>query len=290
MKKVLLVVAAALFAATLAAPAGAYFQPPMNLGLTDVLDGAVPGPGTYFTEYVQAYNAGSVDGVPGASVANVLSMNQLVHVYKHKVGGAHLGADLLLPLVAIGTEGPLNSNPAYMGDLTVGPFLQWFDTKLAGKPFFQRLELDISRPPGEYDRNYAINPGSNHWVIEPYYAFTWFLTPEFSTSWRVHYTYSTKNSDTDVRPGQALHANYSFEYEFRKNMRAAVAGYFLAQTTDDDLPGPGNPGREQAFAIGPAFHWIVDDHFSLGVKTAWETGVMNRPDGDRTTLRFTYQF
>jgi hypothetical protein len=280
---------AALLAASAATPARAYFQPPTNLGLTDILDGAMPGPGTYFTEYVQAYDAGKIEGRPGASVASVLAMSQLVHASTYKVGGANLGGDFLLPIVAISAEG-LSSNPAVTGDVTVGPFLQWFDTKLAGRPFFQRVELDLTLPTGDYSKNYEINPGSNVWVIEPYYAFTWFLTPEFSTSWRLHYTHTTKNTDTDVRPGDAFHANYSFEYEFRKNLRAAVTGYFLAQTTEDDLPGGGDPGKEQLFAVGPAVHWIADEHFSAGLKTQWETGAMNRPEGSRTTLRFTYKF
>ena len=34
-------------------PSFAFNQPPLNLGLTDILDGALPGPGTYFTEYIR---------------------------------------------------------------------------------------------------------------------------------------------------------------------------------------------------------------------------------------------
>jgi len=106
-------------------------------------------------------------------------MNQFVHVYNHKIGGGHLGVDVLLPVVAIsgsGTVGapgpPVSTNPAVLGDLVAGPFLQWFDTKLLGRPFFQRLELDFILPTGQYDNKYLINPGSNLWTIEPYYAFT----------------------------------------------------------------------------------------------------------------------
>ncbi|MGZ8474177.1 MAG: phenol degradation protein meta, partial [Candidatus Deferrimicrobiaceae bacterium] len=38
-------------------PSHAFNQPPLNLGLTDILDGGVPGVGTFFTEYVQAYQS-----------------------------------------------------------------------------------------------------------------------------------------------------------------------------------------------------------------------------------------
>lgn len=306
MKKGTIGIVLLLFGATFLAPApaAALNLPPLNLGLTDILDGAVPGPGTYYTLYVQPYNASSIKNADGDSnpafgdVANTLAMNQVVHVYKHKLLGAHLGADLLVPFVTIAADAPLNTNPGWLGDVTAGPFLQWFDTKLLGRPFFHRFELDISIPTGQYDSKYALNPGSNIWVIEPYYSFTWFLSPKFSTSWRLHYTYSTENdapfvgSGADkLKPGQAFHFNYSFEYEVVKNVRAAVAGYYLTQITEDEVNGTDVPdSEEQVFAVGPALHWIVSDHYSMGLKTAWETGAENRPEGNRTTLRFTYKF
>ncbi|MBI5576443.1 MAG: pyridoxal-phosphate dependent enzyme [Deltaproteobacteria bacterium] len=40
-----------------AVPSNAFNLPPMNLGLTDILDGALPGPGTYFTQYIQGFQS-----------------------------------------------------------------------------------------------------------------------------------------------------------------------------------------------------------------------------------------
>jgi hypothetical protein len=215
--------------------------------------------------------------------------------------GGHLGATALLPIVSIGAEGALNANPSLLGDLTVGPFVQWFDTKLLGRPFLQRVELDLSMPTGQYDKKYALNPGSNHWTIEPFYACTLFVTPELSTSWRFHYTVSTKNDDTapnpfnafstSVTPGQAFHANYSVEYAFTKTLRGGVAGYYLKQVTEDDSSnGKVEGSKEQVLGVGPAVFWAAGDQFFIGLKTAWETAVENRPQGNRSTLRFTYKF
>lgn len=289
-------------------PGHAFNQPPLNLGLTDILDGGVPGVGTFFTEYIQAFESSEFkdqngDRIPGLKVSSLLSMNQLIHVYKHKLLGAHIGVDVLVPVVAVNatSNGTSIANPDLLGDLTVGPFLQWLDTKLLGRPYVHRLELDVTFPTGQYDSRFAINPGSNIFVIEPYYAFTWFLTPKLSTSWRIHYTISTKNDDvtpspfnglsTEVTPGQAFHFNYSLEYECFKGFRGAIAGYYLKQLTEDEGSAGDIPdSEEQVFAIGPAVHYFFSDRFSAGLKTAWETSTENRPEGNRTTLRFTYLF
>ncbi len=69
----------------------------------------------------------------------------------------------------------------------------------------------------------------------------------------------------DLQPGQAFHFNYSFEYEFFKNFRGAVAGYYLKQLTDDEVNGNSVPDtKEQVFAIGPAVFWAASPNFFLG--------------------------
>ncbi|GAB4364497.1 MAG: transporter [Deltaproteobacteria bacterium] len=307
---------AILVAGLVASPASAFDQPLVNFGLTDVLDGAVPGPGTYFFEYIQIYQSDEFkdqDGndIPGSPRNGfVLAMNQLAHISQISFLGGNLGVDFLLPigsLTAGGTFGPggppITANPGPVGDLIVGPFLQWFPHKLLGRPFLHRFELDIFLPTGHYDKKYTINPGANIWTIEPYYAFSWFLTPQLSTSWRLHYTYNTKNDDpwevlqaapfniTEVKPGQLFHCNYSLEYEVVKNLRLAVSGYYLKQLTDTQFNGNDVSGRkEQVFAIGPAIHWVTKSGFVLALKTAFESSVENRPQGNRTTFRMIYKF
>jgi len=59
-----------------------------------------------------------------------------------------------------------------------------------------------------------------------------FLTPEFSTSWRIHYTYNMKNDDPfvglgadDLQPGQRSISTTRSNTSFFKNFRGAVARY-----------------------------------------------------------------
>lgn len=295
-------------------PAQAFDQPLLNFGLTNVLDGAVPGPGTYFFEYVQIYQSDEFKDKDGNNIPGsprngfVLSMNQLAHISKTTFLGGNLGIDFLLPigsLTAGGTLGPggppVSANPGPVGDVIIGPFIQWFPHKLLGRPFLHRFELDVFVPTGHYDKKYTINPGANLWTIEPYYAFTWFLTPQLSTSWRLHYTYNMKNDDpwevlqslgiTEVKPGQVFHCNYSFEYEVIKSLRLAAAGYYLKQLTDTQFNGKDESGRkEQVFAIGPSVHWITKSGLVLALKTAFESSVENRPQGSRTTFQIIHKF
>ena len=289
---------------SIASPSYAFNQPLLNYGLTDILDGAVPGPGTYFFEYIQIYQSDEFkdkDGndIPGGPRASfVLSMNQLAHISTKTVLGGNLGIDFLQPIGQLNGEGNLGpggpavtANPSPLGDLVVGPFIQWFPHKLAGRPFLHRAELDFILPTGSFDQQYILNPGAKIWTIEPYYAFTWFLTPQFSTSWRLHYTYNTENDDTKVKPGQLFHANYSFEYEAVKNLRLALTGYYIKQLTEDEVNGNNlSDSKEQAFAFGPAVHWISKGGLAFGLKTQFESSVENRPQGNRTTFRLTYKF
>src|SRR3972149_10110234 len=145
------VLIAAVYAGIPGAPSHAFNQPPLNLGLTDILDGGVPGVGTFFTEYVQAYQSDKFkdqDGndIPGQpEIGVLLSMNQLVHVYKQQLLGAHIGVDVLLPVVSISGNG-IPTNPGVLGDLTAGPFLQWLATKLLRRPLVQRAQRGFPPP------------------------------------------------------------------------------------------------------------------------------------------------
>src|SRR3972149_10233051 len=49
-------------------PVQAFNQPPLNLGLTDILDGGVPGVGTFFTAYVQAYQSDKLKDKDGNDI------------------------------------------------------------------------------------------------------------------------------------------------------------------------------------------------------------------------------
>ena len=114
-----------------------------------------------------------------------------------------------------------------------------------GPLFMQRIELQMIFPTGKYDKDRQLNPGSNFFSFNPYWAATLFMTPRWTASWRLHYLWNAENDDTDIQAGQAVHANFASAYEIVPQiLRVGVNGYYLKQVTDlevngDDVKGSG---------------------------------------------------
>ncbi|MNP10057.1 hypothetical protein D3C76_1021930 [compost metagenome] len=92
----------------------------------------------------------------------------------------------------------------------------------------------MRRATGKYDSQHDINPGSNAWSFDPYWAATNWLTAEWTASVRAHYLYNGKNDDPGpgfgdadadaVQAGQALHANFATEYAVIPPLRLGING------------------------------------------------------------------
>ncbi|MCP3867967.1 MAG: phenol degradation protein meta [Gammaproteobacteria bacterium] len=287
--------------------ARAYDLPPLNLGYTSFLDGAPPaGPGWYFQQYVQFFNNGEFQDGSGNSLPPEIDVtsgiSQLVYQSdKELLFGGKWGVNLMLPIAGFDLE-PDDSitNSTGLGDLLVGPFLQW-DPIMGkkGPKFMHRIELQMIFPTGKYSQDKAVNPGSNHFSFNPYWAGTYFLNPEWSASWRLHYLWNGKNEDpyrplgvSDVRAGQAVHVNFATAYEvLPKRLRLGINGYYLKQTTDTEINGMDVSGRrEQVLGIGPGLVYHVSPHTHLFLNAYFESNAENRPEGSRLNFRFVHHF
>lgn len=287
-------------------------QPSVNLGFTSFLDGAPPaGPGFYFQEYVQYYHASEFRGADGASSLALddldawVSLNQFIYQSDRPVLlGGKWGIDVILPLVSLdsdpGNAGFLTDNGAGVGDLLIGPYLQW--DPIMGKDgpvFMHRIELQNILPTGKYSDEDPINPGSNHYSFNPYWAATWFVTPRWEASWRLHYLWNAKNNDPwegfgvdDAQAGQAIHLNFATSFELMpKKLRLGVNGYYLKQITDMKLNGHRiSDSREQVLGIGPGLVWHLSQDDHLFFNAYFETEAENRTEGTRAVLRWTHHF
>ena len=277
-------------------------QPSVNLGFTSFVDGAPPaGPGHYLSEYLQYYSADRINDADGdklfdASVDVTVLMTQYIYQSAQPLLGGQWGVNVMLPLVSFDSEAPLSDNGTGLGDLLVGPFVQWGPIMGAQGPLMlNRVELQTILPTGEYDENKALNQGSNHYSFNPYWAATVFPAPKTEISWRLHYLWNGSNDDFaagKLKPGQAVHANFAASYEvLPKRLRLGINGYYFDQITDTEINGIDVSGvSEKVFGIGPGALWSFSPDAHLFFNYYHETLAESRPQGERYNLRFVYHF
>lgn len=288
--------------------------PAVNLGNTTFYDGT-PLPGgagwtssLYYSNYQGRKvtdRQGDEIGLPKSTTHVDASILQLLYQDGSGVG-KNWGLSFLLPVV---TKAHVNDglNNAVLdaqegvGDLNVGAFLQ-FDPIMGkkGPLFAQRFEVDVIAPTGKYDKNKAINPGSNFWSFNPYWAGTLWATPKTTLSWRLHYLWNGKNDDPspdaygadarDMQAGQAMHMNFNALYALRADFQVGINGYWLKQFTDTQINGHDVSGRkEQVFAIGPGAVYSFSKDNIVTANVYFESEAQNRPEGNRLVLRWLHK-
>ncbi|MEI7730336.1 MAG: transporter [Verrucomicrobiota bacterium] len=290
----------------------AYDLPAVNLGVTSFLDGGPPaGPGFYFTEYGQYYTShqlndahGKSMGLPGADLDVGVSLSQFIYQSDQKVFlDGKWGMDVIVPVVSahisFDAPIPLRANGTGLGDVVVGPFIQWDPIMGKNGPLFMhRIELQCITPTGKYDRNYAINPGSGYFSFNPYWSGTLFVTPKFTVSTRVHYLWNDSTTDpnipgaTKLQAGQAVHLNFAMDYELiEKHLRAGANLYYLKQFTDSHVYGVNTADRrERVLGVGPGAIYSFNQNNHLFLNAYFEPVADNRPEGMRFVLRYVHHF
>jgi anthranilate 1,2-dioxygenase (deaminating, decarboxylating) large subunit len=288
--------------------AWAYFQPlGLNLGYTSFLDGAPPaGPGWYLAEYLSYYTAGKLQDsdAPDPRINVWVNLNQVLYQSNTPIlFGGKWGLDVIVPFVSIESH-PLPGDNGGLGDITIGPYLQWDPIMGKNGPIFMhRVEFQTIWPTGRYHREKLLNPGGNHFSLDPYWAGTYFFTPQWTASWRLHYLWNADNDDPfvglengegeparKVEPGMAFHANFATSYELLpKRLRVGVNGYYLTEITKSKVDGA-DQGMEQVLGIGPGLLYSFSQNTHVFFNAYFETLVHNRPQGELFVLRLVHHF
>ncbi len=278
--------------------------PPLDLGQTSFLDGE-GGPGFTFetigfgtaARYATDALGRAVPGTNQQWGANVTL--HPIYVTGIPVLGGKLGFELLQPVSLLHLEAPgtPNTTQGGTGDLVVGPFIQWPEGSLFGRPFASRLAIQGVFPTGSYLAARAVNAGSNVWQVSPYYALTWKPFDRWEVSARLIYDWSSRNTDppprlaaSSIRPGSQFAANYAVSYAVLPDLRLGLSGYTLKQLNDADVSGKPFPrSQQQAFGIGPGLVWTPGKAKVIG-NVFREFATENRPEGFNVVARLLYSF
>lgn len=283
--------------------------PTANLGLANIADGVTPGPGFYYANFTQIYQANSFRDGQGNKIPTNLKVNsyftvhQVVFLSKIKVFDGLLGFTAFLPIVRISATNPGGPTPPVnggsLGDIIVAPAIVWENKKLFNHPYYHRAELDFFLPTGSYNSADAINPSAHLYTFSAHYTFTYFFNPGLSFSARNHINYNTKIIGTDIRPGMFYNVNFSLEKTIYKTLRAEACGYFLTQLNQDsnngnshyyqDVDGIINT-KERVLGIGPGLAYLANQRLVLEGKVFFETAVLNREQGIRPAMQLSYKF
>jgi hypothetical protein len=272
------------------------------LGTEDYFVGALPPPGFHFINYLAYYYADEFrnsdgDKIPEDFKASIAAdVLRGIYVSDIEVLGANLGWHLVVPLVYKDMEmkGVFDESRASLGDIYFSPFLLGWHSDM----LHWVVGLDIIAPTGQYNDDYSVNIGSNHWTFEPAVAVSLILPEGLSVDLKLMYDFHTENTDYsgmygegDYRTGQQFHLDYNIGYAVLDNLRLGVCGYYLKGLQDDELDGDKIADtKEQVLAVGPSAMYSVNQQLHLVAKVQFETQVENRPQGVFSWLKLIYSF
>ena len=176
-------------------------------------------------------------------VNSITSLTHIAWLSRYRLLGGWYGVE------AVAAASHVNASPgstaAGWGDLTLSPLiLQWNEKNLGAVSSHHRVVLDFDLPVGQYSQNTSLNLSSHAYTVHPYYAVTAFPLKRIETSWRIHYLWSSQNTEPpksfgapSIQSGQAIHINATVSYEIAKHVWLGPNGYFLEQITDPKIHG-----------------------------------------------------
>jgi len=286
---------------------GSSYPVGVELGYGDMLP-----PGLYHLAYYSRAQAASLKGNAGQDLgwaryrltADTLSY-RLQYVWDTTLLGASAESALVLPFPAVDLEKQISSALPDTSGSRFGmtdPLLVPLRLAWKGEVLNQSVGLEVVAPLGAYEVNARVNTGRNYWQVAPAYALTVRPSAETAIGLKLRYGINTKNADTGYRSGDELTLEYNAGYRLSPAMTLGLQGYFLRQTTDDELNGQatsatngrligsGIGNRGSVNAIGPFLSYRFSPRFAVTGKYQQDFAVKNRGEFRRFWLQTLLPF
>lgn len=262
-------------------------------GLENFMSGALPPPGVHMLVYGGGARYDKLRGndgerlpVPDFKVdVNVLAP-RLIWVTPQQVLGGQLAFHAIAPLLDVTFKaGGQRYRSTGLGDMTLGVALGYH----LSESLHYVVGLDMYAPTGEYDRKDPSSLGKNYWTAQPVFALSRISPDGFNADLKLMYDFNFRNSATDTRSGQAIHADYAVGWGVGKGWVLGVGGHAFQQVTDDNGPNSA-AGRARAFGVGPSVRYMNDRGWLFTAKWQQEFQVKNRPEGAQLYVKLAIPF
>jgi len=257
--------------------------------------GALPPPGTYGMLTVSNYSAEKLKDNKGKDVplgkfkieANAAA-SRFIHVFDERVLGGNVVVHTILPIVKLKANvAGVRQSKTGLGDVVVGGGIGFHHSD----SLHSVVAVDFILPTGDYDKTALANVGKNHLAMDLVYAVSIINPSGFNLDVKAGYLINGKNSDTDYRSGDELHADYAVGWGFRNGWTVGAAGFLYQQLTNDRQNGvtvTGNKGR--AYALGPSVKYQSPTGWFVTGKFEREFSVRNRSAGKTFAIKAVLPF
>lgn len=263
-------------------------------GAENYMVGALPPPGKYYLLYASHYQANTLRDAKGDKIpidfhvtANAL-VSRFLWVTDQQIAGGQLALYAFAPLVDLKVRvAGAQASDSGLGDMTFGVGLGYH----LSPELHYAFALDINAPTGHYDRNALANIGRNYWNVEPLFAVTYVQRTGINADLKLMYDFNARNSDTDYRSGQEIHADYAVGWALGNGWTLGGGGYVYQQVTRDRQGGGSVPdSRGRAFALGPSVKYDSGKGWFVTAKYEREFAVRARPEGGGLKVKAVFPF
>lgn len=269
-------------------------------GLGGMKGGSMPGPGFYWRQYHVFYNADRQTTNSGKKAAGDFDgsiygfVNRAIYITETKILGADWIVDAIVPITNTDLELKVNGNKVVdsnkfgLGDIMVEPLLlAWH-----GKQWDAIFGVSAYLPTGEFKKSRAANPGKGFTTLMSTFGGTLFFDEE--KKWHAsavgRYEIHTKQEQTRVTHGNDFHIDWGVGRNFGGVFDLGLAGYTNWQVTKDSGSNS-NDNKVNSYAVGPEVAFMIPSwKLSVSLRSLWEFGNRNAPEGNLTALTFTKAF